>query len=65
MFCNAFSRATLSSRTLPLEFVKGPEILPSPSCWHVGQQHADLSLGILQQGSYPQIVLGEAQTIND
>lgn len=64
MFCNAFSSAALSSRTLPLEFVKGSEILPGPSCWHVDQEHADLSSDILQQGSSPQIVLGEAQTNN-
>lgn len=65
MFCNAFSSAALSSRTLPLEFAKGPEILPGPSRWHVGQEHADLSSGVLQRGSSPHIVLGEAQTNNE
>lgn len=64
MFCNVFSSAALSSKTLPLEFAKGPEILPGPSCWHVGQERADLSSGVLQHGSSPHIVFGEAQTNN-
>lgn len=52
MSCKAFTR--------PPQFAKGPDTLPAPAGWHVGEERARVSSGVLppSQGKLTQIIDG-------